>query len=200
MAETATPTVAQTQEQQSKLDLGITLALHNWPALTLAVQSSWGGPTSSDKRDWFCGAISDLLQDRPETDAEDLEDVLIQVMNDEFDVVVDDGSAGAVAAQIMDMRAQVGRGEYGEIQAMWEAWKEKMDKKGANAASMFRRVEAQDEDQETDDDEEEEDDDEEDGMDVDMDEAPALVRPPRERIEPEVDEEGFTKVVGKKRR
>ncbi|KAL2012427.1 hypothetical protein VTN00DRAFT_5145 [Thermoascus crustaceus] len=201
MAEPTTPstTVAQTQEQQSKLDLGISLALHNWPALTLAVQSSWGGPTSSDKRDWFCGAISDLLQDRPETDAEDLEDVLIQVMNDEFDVVVDDGSAGMVAAQIMDMRAQVGRGEYGEIQAMWEAWKERMEKKGANAASMFRRVEAQDEDQETDDDEDEDDDDE-DGMDVDMDEAPALVRPPREKVEPEVDEEGFTKVVGKKRR
>jgi hypothetical protein len=33
--------------------------------------------------------ISDMLADRPETDAVDLEEVLIQVMNDEFDVAVD---------------------------------------------------------------------------------------------------------------
>ncbi|KAJ9293350.1 hypothetical protein DTO271G3_7846 [Paecilomyces variotii] len=197
----STQTQEQLQEQgtsaSAQLDLGISLALNNWPALTLAVQSSWGGPASADKRDWFCGAISDLLNDRPETDAEDLEDVLIQVMNDEFDVVVDDGSAGDVALQIMDMRAQTQRGEFGEIQAMYEAWKEKMDKKGANAAGLFRKVDARDEDQETDDDEDE--DDEEEG-DVEMDEAPALTRAPRERVEPEVDEEGFTKVVGKKKR
>ncbi|KAJ9375141.1 hypothetical protein DTO282E5_125 [Paecilomyces variotii] len=193
----STQTQEQLQEQatsaSAQLDLGISLALNNWPALTLAVQSSWGGPASADKRDWFCGAISDLLNDRPETDAEDLEDVLIQVMNDEFDVVVDDGSAGDVALQIMEMRAQTQRGEFGEIRAMYEAWKEKMDKKGANAAGLFRKVDARDEDQETDDDEEEE-------GDVEMDEAPALTRAPRERVEPEVDEEGFTKVVGKKKR
>lgn len=194
----------QIQEQalspSSQLDLAISLSLHAWPALTLAVQSNWGGPASSDKRDWFCGAISDLFIDRPETDAEDLEDVLIQVMNDEFDVVVDDGSAGDVAQQIMELRAQTERGEYGEIRTMYEAWKEKMDKKGANAATvgMFQKVEARDEDQETDDDEDKDEDDEE--GDVDMDDAPALVRAPRERVEPEVDEDGFTKVVGKKRR
>ncbi|KAL1964747.1 hypothetical protein VTN77DRAFT_6614 [Rasamsonia byssochlamydoides] len=182
----------------SQLDLGITLALHAWPALTLAVQSNWGGPNSEDKRDWFCGAISDLLRDRPETDAEDLEDVLIQVMNDEFDVVVDDGSAAAVAAQIMEMRAQTARGEFEQIQAMWQEWKSKMDKKGAAAAAMFRKIETRNDDQETDDDDDEDDDD--DDEDVEMDEAPALVRAPRERVEPEVDEDGFTKVVGRRKR
>ncbi|KAL1847016.1 rRNA accumulation-related protein [Paecilomyces lecythidis] len=198
----AAPNLQQEQLQEqatspsAQLDLGISLALNAWPALTLAVQSSWGGPTSADKRDWFCGAISELLNDRPETDAEDLEDVLIQVMNDEFDVVVDDGSAGDVALQIMELKAQTQRGEFSEIRAMYEAWKEKMDKKGASAAGLFRQVDARDEDQETDDD----DDDEEEEDDVEMDEAPTLTRAPRERVEPEVDEEGFTKVVGKKKR
>lgn len=176
----------------SYLDLGITLALHNWPALTLAVQSNWGGPKSDDKRDWLCGAISEMLTDRPETDAEDLEDVLIQVMNDEFDVVVDDESAAAVAAQIMDMKAQTVRGEFGGIQEMWEKWQKKSQQKSA-AANLFKKVEARDEDQETD-----EDEDDEDGEDAEMDDAPALVRAPREKVEPEVDEDGFT-VVKKKR-
>ena len=181
-------------DARSYLDLGITLALNNWPALTLAVQSNWGGSTSDDKRDWLCGAISEMLNDRPETDAEDLEDVLIQVMNDEFDVVVDDESAGNVATQIMDMKTQTMRGEFGAIQEMWETWQKKSQQKTA-ASDMFKKVDARDEDQETD-----AETDESDGGDVEMDDAPALVRAPREKVEPEVDEDGFTKVVGRKKR
>ncbi|KKK21603.1 pre-rRNA processing protein [Aspergillus rambellii] len=192
----ADPTSASISPSSSYLDLGITLAINSWPAMNLAVQSNWGGPTSSDKRDWLCGAISEMVNERPETDAEDLEDVLIQVMNDEFDVVVDDESAGSVAVQIMEVREYVARGEFGPIQEMWEAWQRKSQKGGDTAVAGFRRVEARDEDQETDDD----DDEEEEEDDVDMDEAPPLVRAPRERAEPEVDEDGFTKVVGKKRR
>jgi pre-rRNA-processing protein TSR2 len=174
----------------SYLDLGITLALDNWPALTLAVQSNWGGPTSDDKRAWLCGAISEMLAERPETDAEDLEDVLIQVMNDEFDVVIDDESAAAVAVQIMDMKQHTIRGEFTEIQEMWEAYQRKSQQKSASAA-MFKKVDTKDEDQETDDESDEEDD-------VEMGDAPALVRAPREKAEPEIDDDGFT-MVKKKR-
>ncbi|KAJ5669720.1 hypothetical protein N7462_010790 [Penicillium macrosclerotiorum] len=184
-------TTGSATDANSYLDLAITLALNNWPALTLAVQSNWGGPTSDDKRAWLCGAISDMLSDRPETDAEDLEDVLIQVMNDEFDVVIDDESAGNVAAEIMEFKAQTTRGEFAIIQQMWENWQKKSQQK-SSAAKMFKQVEAQDEDQETDDDEDSE------GDDVEMGEAPSLVRAPREKPEPEIDEDGFT-MVKKKR-
>ncbi|KAL2861296.1 Pre-rRNA-processing protein TSR2-domain-containing protein [Aspergillus pseudodeflectus] len=183
----------QPQTASSYLDLGVTLAINAWPALTLAVTSNWGGPTSSDKRDWLCGAISEMLVDRPETDAEDLEDVLIQVMNDEFDVVVDDESAGEVAERIMEVRKAVEKGEFEAVRQMWAEWEAKRGQRGS-AVAGFRRGE--DVEQETD---EEESDDDDEG-DVDMGEAPALVRAPRERVEPEVDEDGFTKVVGKKKR
>jgi pre-rRNA-processing protein TSR2 len=189
-AAAATSNPAQ-QTASSYLDLGITLAINAWPALTLAVTSNWGGPTSADKRDWLCGAISDMITDRPETDAEDLEEVLIQVMNDEFDVVVDDESAGEVADRIMEIRKMVENGEFDGIRQMWEEWERKAAKKG-DAVAGFRR--GDDQDGETDDDEEDGEEDEE------MGEAPALVSAPRERVEPEVDEDGFTKVVGKKRR
>lgn len=195
---TSSSNLHQTEQPTSAasyLDLGITLAINNWPALTMAVQSNWGGPTSADKRDWLCGAISDMINERPETDALDLEDVLIQVMNDEFDVVVDDDSAAPVAAQIMAIREQTARGEFGLVQELWEAWQRKSQQKN-NVAAAFKRVEVEDDEQDTDAEEDEDEDDE----DVDMGEAPALVRAPRERVEPEVDEDGFTKVVGKKRR
>lgn len=182
---------APAMDATSFLDLAITLVLNNWPALTLAVQSNWGGPTSADKRDWLCGAISDMLKDRPETDAEDLEDVLIQVMNDEFEVLVDDESAGNVALEIMEFKAQTARGEFGAIQELWETWQKKGQQK-SSAASMFKQVDTRDEDQETDEEEDSEDED------FEMGEAPSLVRAPREKVEPEVDEDGFT-MVKKKR-
>ncbi|KAJ5216002.1 uncharacterized protein N7498_002409 [Penicillium cinerascens] len=183
--------VLAANDAASYLDLGITLALNNWPALTLAVQSNWGGPTSDDKRAWLCGAISEMLTERPETDAEDLEDVLIQVMNDEFDVVIDDESAAIVAVEIMEMKQHTDRGNFTEIQAMWEAYQLKSQQKSASAA-MFKKVDAKDEDQETDDESDEE------GEDVEMGDAPALVRAPREKAEPEIDDDGFT-MVKKKR-
>ncbi|KAL4970718.1 pre-rRNA-processing TSR2 family protein [Aspergillus stella-maris] len=184
------PAAAQTAS--SYLDLGITLAINAWPALSLAVTSNWGGPTSADKRDWLCGAISEMIIDRPETDVEDLEDVLIQVMNDEFDVVVDDESAGDVAVKIMEVRNMVERGEYEGVKAMWEEWERRKGSKNAVTAGFKR---GEDEENETSG-EEDSDGDE----DMDMGEAPALVRAPRERVEPEIDEDGFTKVVGKKKR
>lgn len=186
----------QGEIQTQKLDLAITLLLNTWPSLTLAVQSSWGGPNSADKRDWLCGAISDIFTTRPDTDSYDVEDILIQVMSDEFDVAVDDGSAGAVADQIMAAKAKIDAGDYAEVDAMWADYKEKMERRGGQQQqqNLFRQVDTKDEDQETDD---EEDSDEEDD---EMGEAPALVsRPPKEKAEPEVDEDGFTKVVGKKR-
>ncbi|KAF7716008.1 Uncharacterized protein PECH_001911 [Penicillium ucsense] len=185
-------TAAPANDASSFLDLAITLVLNSWPALTLAVQSNWGGPTSADKRDWLCGAISDMLKERPETDAEDLEDVLIQVMNDEFEVLVDDESAGDVALEIMEYRAQTARGDFSAIQGLWEKWQQKSSQKAA-ATNMFKQVETRDEDQETDDDE-----DESDAEDVEMGDAPNLVRAPREKAEPEIDEDGFT-MVKKKR-
>jgi pre-rRNA-processing protein TSR2 len=183
-------------EVSAQLDLGISLILNSWPSLTLAVQSSWGGPESAEKRDWLCGAIADLFTSRPETDAGDVEEVLLQVMTDEFDVVVDDGSAGEIADRICEVRAEVMRGEFGRVRTLWEDWKAKGGEKGIKN-TLFRRVETGEEDQETDGDEDEEDDEDED---VDMEDAPALPQPPRERIEPEVDDDGFTKVVGRRKR
>lgn len=85
-------------------ELGVAYLLHSWPALTLAVTSNWGGANSSEKRDWLCGAIADMFPpldqsttsstggDNGEPDDYDVEETLAQVMQDEFEVRVEDGS------------------------------------------------------------------------------------------------------------
>jgi pre-rRNA-processing protein TSR2 len=186
-------------EISSNLELLISLSLHTWPALTLAIQNGWGGDTrlGNDKRDWLAGSISELLSTNQIMHLDDLEEVLLQVMLDEFEVVVDDDSAFDVATKIWQGRTKVLNGDFQEVQAMYENWRR-------NGGGKVRAVQQpDDEGQETDGSDEEEDEwngiQDADG-DEEMGEAPALVeKPRRERIEPQVDEEGFTMVQKKKR-
>lgn len=115
-------------------------------------------------------------------------------MLDEFEVNVDDDSGFEVAEQIVRLRKDCGRGVFEEVKTLKERW----DARGNGAAEvegLFKGVERGEEDDETDASVSESEDD--DG-DVEMDEAPQLVKV-KEKAEPEVDEEGFTKVTKKKR-
>ncbi len=177
----------------AKIDLLISLQLHSWPALTLAIQNHWGGPTSNDKRDWFAGAVSELIANGQVLDVEDLEEVLIQVMLDEFEVVVDDDSPAELAASIMKGRQRILQGDHSELDQMLTRWEEKQ-KKGQEKV-LFKRVEETEDSQDTDWESSDEDED------VNMEDAPQLVTAPKpEKSTPEIDEDGFTKVVGKKKR
>ncbi|RSM07369.1 hypothetical protein CDV31_008643 [Fusarium ambrosium] len=183
-------------ERQSEFEQAVAYALHLWPALTLSVQNGWGGPDSADKRDWFAGAVVDLFPeftDAPpaqndknakvpeEPDLEDVETVLLQVMVDEFEVNVDDDSGTEVASNIIRARTGCAVGKFDDVQALRTRW---LNLKGTK-----------DTDWESDDDDE----DDEGGADVEMDEAPALVSAPKEKPQPQVDEDGFTMVTKKKR-
>lgn len=204
MAQSNTNTL-QPSQIPAQIDLLISLHLHLWPALTLAIQNAWGTSSpqiSADKRDWFAGAISELFSENQLRDLEDLEDVIDQVMSDEFEVVVDDGTVEETARKIWRGVARVKGGDGAEVQELMQEWERK---KG----NVVNAVAGQDENQDVDSDEEE--DEEWNGfgdapsssaqMDVDMDEAPALIDASKtKKPEPEIDEDGFTKVVGKKKR
>lgn len=154
--------------------------------------NKWGGPDSSDKREWFAQTTIDLLNENPDADGEWIETFLLQVMLDEFEVNVDDESGYEVAEQILRLRRDCGKGDFNEVEEMKAKW----DSKGGreDMDKLFEKKERNEEDDETDGSEEDED---EDG-DVDMEEAPQLVRA-REPVVPEVDEDGFTRVTKKKR-
>ncbi|KAF1912001.1 pre-rRNA-processing protein-like protein TSR2 [Ampelomyces quisqualis] len=192
MSVTARPT-AIPEHLQSKFDLGIWHTLFNWASLTVAVQTQWGGPDSSDKRDWLAGQISDLFANEPLTDCEDVEVMLLQVLEDEFGVRLEDETEVNVGRQIMAIRKEIGEGRTDIVDGLHKKWQARKGKEVETG-----RVSVQESNQEADWDSVDEETDE-DGEDVDMVDAPALV-PSKPKIEPEVDEEGFTKVVGKKKR
>jgi pre-rRNA-processing protein TSR2 len=141
---------------QAKFDLGVAIALFNWPALTLAVSNQWGGADSEAKREWFAGAISDMFNERPQTDLEDVETTLLQVMLDEFEVNVDDETAYDVADLIMRLRGATLKGDFTEVDSIHAAW---LANKGKNPVRI----------QKVDGDEEDEDDDSDSGGDEEGD-------------------------------
>lgn len=105
--------MSTTSSNPTPWELGVAYILHSWPALTLAVSSQWGGPNSEEKRDWLCGAIADMFpsldetltnqpdptgEDNGEPDDFDVEETLAQVMQDEFEVTIEDDSVVPVSA------------------------------------------------------------------------------------------------------
>ncbi|KAF2027110.1 hypothetical protein EK21DRAFT_115112 [Setomelanomma holmii] len=180
-------------ELQDKFDLGIWHALFNWANLTVAVQNQWGGPDSSDKRDWLAGQISDLFANEPSTDSEDVEVMLLQVLEDEFGVRVEDETEVSVAREIMLIRKELGEGRTDTVDRLQKKWESRKGKE-VDTGSVNVKESSQDADWDSVDEESDEEDE-----DVEMGDAPALV-PARFMPGPEVDEDGFTKVVGKKKR
>ena len=95
------PAIAQLSSQATtKWELGVSLILDNWDVLTEAVNNLWGGEDSSDKRDWLAGAIVEMFVGLPETDEDDIEFTLLQVMQDEFSVRLEDDSSWVVSLSL----------------------------------------------------------------------------------------------------
>jgi pre-rRNA-processing protein TSR2 len=173
---------------------GVVARLAVWSTLRIAVQEGWGGPGAQEKQTWLASVIVDTFEETiPSPDDQYIEELLLQVMTDEFDVVIEDGSAENVASDIVKMweESTVGKQELVlKIEGLADRLK---DKKVA-----VQEVPANGDDES---DWEDEDSDEDVDMSDENDkEAPQLLLHPRNSApdnEPEVDEDGFTLVKGK---
>lgn len=208
-----TQAVPSRETCQNEFEGAIAMALQLWEPLSFAVERHLGGGDGADKRDWFGGAVAELFEESwaattkiPATTSNtlvedmlmDVESRLIQVMDDEFATVVDDGTPFDIAKQIVDVWVQCRRGQLDGVAALRRRWEAS---RGRGVSGNFRSQKAANDDEEwgtdDEDDEDEDDEDEDEDADVHMDEAPALVRD--EKKPPEVDEDGFTTVTRKKR-
>ena len=177
---------------RAHLELGITLALFLWPSLTLAVSAAWGGPDSASKREWFASETIDLVAANPDADVEWIEEFLLNVMLDEFEVNVDDDSAHEVAQTIVRLIKDCGNGNWAEVLTMKARWDSRETGRNIELSSY---VKAEDDDGEISGSDDEEISDS--AMDIDNDVAPQLMHR-KESAKPEVDEDGFTKVTRKR--
>jgi pre-rRNA-processing protein TSR2 len=84
------------EEAKAKFTHATALIIHSWTALDIAVQSEWAGPESANIRDWLGGVIVDLFHFPPgnkSVEPDDVEEILLQVVEDEFELRLEDDSA-----------------------------------------------------------------------------------------------------------
>lgn len=161
---------------------GVIARLALWPALRIAVQNGWGGPDSSKKQTWIASVIVDVFEEQSTPpDAEYIEELLLQIMDDEFQTVIEDGSTGCVAKDVTKLWKDI---HLGDLAGLYHLEQQ------ANVISS-RTIVAQpcpSEEMETDSDDGEESsqESEEDG---DFSDPPPDL--------PELDEDGFTRVNGR---
>ena len=197
---------------------GVLAILDLWPALTIAVREEWGGPESADKKTWIASTIIDEFESRasyipsstssgpsdvadpttandPPLEHDDLADLINQMMSDEFESNIEDGSIDAVAADIVRLWRDILQPATGaQPSTVVDALERKAAEVKGKGIQATKGAGLQNENGEEDSDSEW-DDESEDGMEVD--EAPQLAPVERERVEPVVDDDGFTLVQPK---
>lgn len=177
------------EKQQAKFELGVCMAVYKWEELATAVENSWGGPKSAEKRDWISGIVIDLFKESNAVDVQLIEETLLYAMVDEFDVQVDNDSALEIAALVMTFYKQVREQEFDQINALYARWQEKRNTQEEN-----RQVHIDGDPNNPDlSDSEEDEDEDEDGMEIDE----AKVE---QKDEPIIDDDGFQLVQKKGKR
>lgn len=201
---------------------GILARLDLWPALRIAVQHAWGGPSSSQKKTWLAGVLVDQFESSilpspptlgtttsssssssstsPPPDAHYIEELLLQIMADEFDVVIEDDSAASVARDIVAIWHSVSSSAHTDERgilspsrnALVEQWEARANVlRGRAVVAQEGEGEGSDSSWEDDDD----DDGEPGSGGGDSEIVPRLLDHTRDRPrEPEVDDDGFVKV------
>lgn len=111
-------------KQQGKFELGVCMAIHNWDELTTAVDNSWGGPNSADKRDWLSGVVIDLFLEKG-VDIILIEETLLYAMMDEFYTEIDNDSALEVGDLIIQIYKECLAQDYAHIDQLYARYQEK---------------------------------------------------------------------------
>ncbi|XP_050840533.1 pre-rRNA-processing protein TSR2 homolog [Serinus canaria] len=90
---------------------GVRAVLGGWAALQLAVAQGFGGPQSSEKAAWLSSALLDFFTQNADLEQEEVEDFLAEVMDNEFDTVVEDGSLQQVSQELVTLFARARGGD-----------------------------------------------------------------------------------------
>ena len=79
-------------EPPSLFHRSIAHALSSWPALATCVRMGAGGRESAEKAEWLIGATEQWMTENQGIEPEELAEFYQDVLWNEFDMVVDDGS------------------------------------------------------------------------------------------------------------
>ncbi|XP_003420417.2 pre-rRNA-processing protein TSR2 homolog [Loxodonta africana] len=97
---------------------GVRAALEAWPALQIAVENGFGGVHSQEKAEWLGDAVQEYFSRNADLELDEVEDFLGELMTNEFDTVVEDGSLPQVSQQLQTMFHHFQRGDGAALREM----------------------------------------------------------------------------------
>ncbi|RKP09341.1 Pre-rRNA-processing protein TSR2-domain-containing protein [Thamnocephalis sphaerospora] len=129
---------------------GVALTLKQWTALRLAITNDWGNDGLGDeKRDWMCEVLVGYFGQRGKrVEPEDVEDILLQIMQDEFNTQLEDGSAFEIGKQLVKMFTEVTHGNHTAVHQLRASAEQRTLQQTDVAASSMRQGEESDSDSE----------------------------------------------------
>lgn len=177
--------------QQAKFELGVCMAIHKWEELTTAVENSWGGPNSADKRDWISGVVIELFDEKA-VDIILIEDTLLYAMADEFDTQVDNDSALLIGDLVLKLYRDCAAKDYARVDELYQKYQQKLQLGQSNKVVVGADPNNPDVSDEDDDEDDE-------------DKAPALVQNDSMDVDeepagPVIDDDGFELVQKRDRK
>ncbi|KAG5366444.1 Pre-rRNA-processing protein [Yarrowia sp. B02] len=176
---------------QARFELGVCMCLYNWTDLATAVDNSWGGADSEEKREWLVGNIVELFEESTVLDALDIQTRLSQVMEDEFDTVVEDDSDFMTAQMLIQIWMECSQGIFTTVENQYNKYE-----KSKNTKTTVKV-----DDQTTGGDDSDDDEDDEEGVpDLIDGDTEMTDSAPREKQGPIIDDDGFEVVQRKGRR
>ncbi|KAJ2629649.1 rRNA accumulation- protein [Coemansia sp. RSA 1290] len=103
---------------------GVDHVLKKWTALELAVQHEWGGRDSQEKRDdmveEITGHFDNLVSKRQAPEETDLQELLLDIMDEDFSVTLEDGSEKEVARIICTIFQECKQGNFATVDKLAE--------------------------------------------------------------------------------
>ncbi|XP_054859873.1 pre-rRNA-processing protein TSR2 homolog isoform X1 [Eublepharis macularius] len=165
---------------------GVRAALGCWPALQIAVENGFGGACSQEKAEWMVGAVEQFFQSNAELEPEEVDSFLAEVMNNEFDTMIEDGSLRQVSQQLCLFFRQCRQGNAAAVhEAIARLAQKQQEARAAATKALAAEGSSSEEEQET----------EEEAMECSMN-GPQPSPPP---VSGPDDEDGWT-LVRKKRK
>lgn len=86
----------------SQFHAAVDAVLQNWTALQFAVSQGAGGAQSAAIAKWMVDATVQWFAENKDLDSDEVEDFLLDIVNNEFNVLIDDGSVSDVSKLICE--------------------------------------------------------------------------------------------------
>ncbi|XP_007538381.1 pre-rRNA-processing protein TSR2 homolog isoform X1 [Erinaceus europaeus] len=134
------------EDSRALFRAGVRAALQGWPALQIAVENGFGGIHSQEKAEWLGGAVEEYFLRNADLELDEVEDFLGELMTNEFDTVVEDGSLPQVSQQLQTMFHHFQRGDEAALREMASHIAQRMHRVRATMVTTAREADEDEDD------------------------------------------------------